>query len=163
MKQLRDDIYDTPTFKLSILVDVFSYLREVRERFPNQMEKYETFIDSMKNFKFCSNVFDEYDNHIDVVDALSNVTEVREKISNQKEKYEIFIDIMKHFKAQSLILGFNAFVPNYLENIFNDEDQAPPKKSTYKEQALKSMERLREDIYDTPPFKRPFCSSHGKL
>ncbi|KAH0730142.1 hypothetical protein KY289_001330 [Solanum tuberosum] len=79
------------------------------------------------------------------------------------EKYEMFIDIMKHFKAQSLIFEFNAFVPNYLENIFNNEDQAPPKKSTYKEQALKSMERLREDIYDPPPFKRPFCSSHGKL
>ncbi|KAK6803291.1 hypothetical protein RDI58_001075 [Solanum bulbocastanum] len=26
-----------------------------------------------------------------------------------------------------------------------------------------SMEHLREDIYVTPSFKRPFCSSHGKL
>ncbi|WMV09297.1 hypothetical protein MTR67_002682 [Solanum verrucosum] len=91
----------------------------------------------LKKTTFKEQILKRYDSRIDIVDALSNVTEVREKFSNQMEKYEMFIDIMKHFKAQSLIFGFNAFVPNYLENIFNDEDQAPPKKSTYKEQALK--------------------------
>ncbi|XP_055808959.1 paired amphipathic helix protein Sin3-like 1 isoform X2 [Solanum dulcamara] len=62
----------------------------------------------------------------------------------------------------SLILGFNAFLPNRYEKIFNDEDTAPLKKTTYKEQALKSMEKLIDNAYDTPPFKRPFCSSHGE-
>ncbi|KAG5581612.1 hypothetical protein H5410_052239, partial [Solanum commersonii] len=119
-----------------------------------------------------------YDSRTNVVDPLSYVREVRDTFPNQMEKYEMFIDIIKDFKARrivivgvvtkvkelfkghpSLILGFYAFMPNGYEKIINDEDQAPPKKTTYKEQALKSMELLREDVNDTPPFQ-PFFSSH---
>uniref|UniRef100_M1D9N1 Uncharacterized protein n=1 Tax=Solanum tuberosum TaxID=4113 RepID=M1D9N1_SOLTU len=52
------------------------------------------------------------------------------------------------FKGRpSLILEFNASVPNVYDKIPNDEDQAPLKKTTYKEQILKRYDS-RIDVVD---------------
>ncbi|WMV51267.1 hypothetical protein MTR67_044652 [Solanum verrucosum] len=152
MEQFREDVYDTTPFKQPFcsshekfrtnVVDPLSYVREVRDTFPNQMEKYEMFIDIIKDFKARRTKSLNISHRIDTAGVVTKVKEL--------------------FKGHpSLILGFYAFIPNGYEKIINDEDQAPPKKTTYKEQALKSMELLREDVNDTPPFQRPFFSSHN--
>ncbi|XP_055808961.1 paired amphipathic helix protein Sin3-like 1 isoform X4 [Solanum dulcamara] len=104
-----------------------------------------------------------YVGRIDVVVALSYLRDVRDMFSDQREKCEKFRDVMKDLKAKridtvgviarvkelfkehpSLLLGFNAFVPNGYKIILNDEDKDPPKKPAGQEQALNLVNKIKQ-------------------
>ncbi|CAN1322237.1 Paired amphipathic helix protein Sin3-like 2, partial [Linum perenne] len=95
-------------------------------------------------------------------DALAYLKEVKDKFQDQKEKYDTFLEVMKDFKAQrtdtagviarvkelfkghnSLIYGFNTFIPKGYEIIL-DEDEAPPKKTVEFEEAMSFVNKIKK-------------------
>ncbi|KAH0707948.1 paired amphipathic helix protein Sin3-like 2 [Solanum tuberosum] len=94
-------------------------------------------------------------------DALSYLKEVKDMFQSQRDKYDMFLDVMKDFKAQRidtvgviervkdlfkghprLILGFNTFLPKGYEITLNDEDEAPPKKVEF-EEAISFVNKIK--------------------
>ncbi|KAH0651602.1 hypothetical protein KY285_032196 [Solanum tuberosum] len=96
----------------------------------------------------------QYGSSIDPVPALSYVREIKDTFVEQVEKYDMFLDVMKAFKARrvrelfkghpSLLLGFNAFMPNGYKIMFNDEDKASSKKTTNNEEEHNLVENIKK-------------------
>ncbi|CAN0924410.1 Paired amphipathic helix protein Sin3-like 1 [Linum grandiflorum] len=95
-------------------------------------------------------------------DALAYLKEVKDKFQDQKEKYDTFLEVMKDFKAQrtdtagvikrvkelfkghnSLIYGFNTFIPKGYEIVL-DEDETPPKKTVEFEEAMSFVNKIKK-------------------
>ncbi|KAJ8546294.1 hypothetical protein K7X08_018877 [Anisodus acutangulus] len=96
--------------------DALSYLKEVREMFQSQREKYDLFLDVMKDFKA---------QRIDTAGVIARVKDL--------------------FKGHpGLILGFNTFLPKGFEITLNDEDEAPPKKTVEFEEAISFVNKIKK-------------------
>ncbi|KAH0768449.1 hypothetical protein KY290_004412 [Solanum tuberosum] len=135
MKRLRSDVIDTPPFKRPICsshgesnIDpgaALSYVREIKGTFVDQVEKYDMFLDVMKDLKA---------RRIDPVGVIERVREL--------------------FKGHpSLLLGFNAFVPNGYKIMLNDEDKASSKKTTNYEEERNLVENIKKCFGNDQEFK----------
>ncbi|GMH04285.1 hypothetical protein Nepgr_006124 [Nepenthes gracilis] len=142
MKRLRDDNYAGSQFKRSFAAsrvesyaapqnvgggggggvgqklttdDALQYLKEVKEMFQDQREKYDQFLEVMKDFKA---------QRIDTEGVIARVKEL--------------------FKGHNnLIYGFNTFLPKGY-GITLDEDEAPPKKAVEFEEAINFVNKIKK-------------------
>ncbi|BFG26777.1 hypothetical protein CerSpe_130510 [Prunus speciosa] len=95
--------------------DALTYLKEVKEMFQDQREKYDMFLEVMKDFKA---------QRTDTAGVIARVKEL--------------------FKGHNnLILGFNTFLPKGYE-ITLDEDETPPKKTVEFEEAISFVNKIKK-------------------
>ncbi|XP_060959025.1 paired amphipathic helix protein Sin3-like 2 isoform X2 [Cannabis sativa] len=95
--------------------DALTYLKEVKDMFQDQRDKYEKFLEVMKDFKA---------QRTDTTGVIGRVKEL--------------------FKGHSnLILGFNTFLPKGYE-ITIDEDDAPPKKIVEFDEAISFVNKIKK-------------------
>ncbi|KAF7802898.1 paired amphipathic helix protein Sin3-like 2 isoform X1 [Senna tora] len=95
--------------------DALSYLKEVKDMFHDQREKYDMFLEVMKDFKA---------QRTDTAGVIARVKEL--------------------FKGHNnLIFGFNTFLPKGYE-ITLDEDEAPPKKTVEFEEAISFVNKIKK-------------------
>ncbi|KAG5581315.1 hypothetical protein H5410_051942 [Solanum commersonii] len=113
MKRLRSDVIDTPPFKQPI----------------------------------CSSHGESYDSSKDRGAALSYVREIKGTFVDQVEKIDpvgVIERVRELFKGHpSLLLGFNAFVPNDYKIMLNDEDKVSSKKTTNYEEERNLVENIK--------------------
>ncbi|KAJ8750132.1 hypothetical protein K2173_014047 [Erythroxylum novogranatense] len=94
--------------------DALSYLKEVKDMFQDQREKYDMFLEVMKDFKA---------QRTDTAGVIARVKDL--------------------FKGHNnLIFGFNTFLPKGYE-ITLDEDEAPPKKTVEFEEAISFVNKIK--------------------
>ncbi|KAF3625274.1 Paired amphipathic helix protein Sin3-like 1 [Capsicum annuum] len=94
--------------------DALTYLKEVKEMFQGQRDKYDMFLDVMKDFKA---------QRIDTTGVIARVKDL--------------------FKGHpKLILGFNTFLPKGYEITLSDEDEAP-KKTVQFEEAISFVNKIK--------------------
>ncbi|KAK3002319.1 hypothetical protein RJ639_021444 [Escallonia herrerae] len=95
--------------------DALTYLKEVKEMFRDQREKYDMFLDVMKDFKA---------QRIDTTGVIARVKEL--------------------FKGHNnLIFGFNTFLPKGYEITLVDEEEAPPKRTVEFEEAISFVNKIK--------------------
>ncbi|GAA0165695.1 chromatin/chromatin-binding, or -regulatory protein [Lithospermum erythrorhizon] len=95
--------------------DALTYLKEVKEMFSDEREKYDMFLDVMKNFKA---------QRIDTSGVIARVKDL--------------------FKGhRDLILGFNTFLPKGCEITLTDEEEDPPKKTVEFEEAISFVNKIK--------------------
>ncbi|KAI4321360.1 hypothetical protein MLD38_034752 [Melastoma candidum] len=140
MKRIRDDLYPSSQFKRPFASsrgdsaggngggggvggttqklttnDALSYLKEVKDMFQDQREKYDMFLEVMKDFK------------AQRTDTAGVITRVKQL-----------------FKGHSnLILGFNTFLPKGFE-ITVEEDETPAKKTVEFEEAISFVNKIKK-------------------
>ncbi|KAH6791103.1 SIN3-like 2 [Perilla frutescens var. frutescens] len=96
--------------------DALSYLKQVKDMFQDQREKYDRFLDVMKDFK---------GQRIDTAGVIGRVKEL--------------------FKGHpNLILGFNTFLPKGYEITLTDEEEAPPKRTVEFEEAISFVNKIKK-------------------
>ncbi|XP_009617907.1 paired amphipathic helix protein Sin3-like 2 isoform X2 [Nicotiana tomentosiformis] len=96
--------------------DALSYLKEVKDMFQDQREKYDLFLDVMKDFKA---------QRIDTAGVIARVKDL--------------------FKGHpNLILGFNTFLPKGYEITLTEEEEAPPKKTVEFEEAISFVNKIKK-------------------
>ncbi|MCE2055418.1 hypothetical protein HAX54_042548 [Datura stramonium] len=109
----------------NIIDDALSYLKEVKDMFPDQTEKYGMFLEVMKDFK---------NRRIDTVDVIAKVKDL--------------------FKGHpSLILGLNSFLPKSYKIIINDDDEAPQRKTDDFDQAISLVNKIKERLGNGHEYK----------
>ncbi|KAJ7974484.1 Paired amphipathic helix SIN3-like protein [Quillaja saponaria] len=95
--------------------DALTYLKEVKDMFQDQREKYDMFLEVMKDFKA---------QRTDTAGVIARVKEL--------------------FKGHNnLIFGFNTFLPKGCE-ITLDEDETPPKKTVEFEEAISFVNKIKK-------------------
>ncbi|KAL1205946.1 Paired amphipathic helix protein Sin3-like 2 [Cardamine amara subsp. amara] len=95
--------------------DALTYLKEVKEMFQDQRDKYDMFLEVMKDFKA---------QRTDTAGVIARVKEL--------------------FKGHNnLIFGFNTFLPKGFE-ITLDEEEAPPKKTVEFEEAISFVNKIKK-------------------
>ncbi|KAE9590399.1 putative transcription regulator Others family [Lupinus albus] len=95
--------------------DALSYLKDVKDMFHDQRDKYDLFLEVMKDFKA---------QRTDTAGVIARVKEL--------------------FKGHNnLIFGFNTFLPKGYE-ITLDEDDAPPKKTVEFEEAISFVNKIKK-------------------
>lgn len=137
MKRLREDVYVGSPFKRPFgssrgesctnqisggggtqkltTNDALFYLKEVKDMFQDQKEKYEEFLEVMKDFKA---------QRLDTAGVIARVKEL--------------------FKGHNnLIFGFNTFLPKGYEITLN-EDEAPAKKTVEFEEAIDFVNKIKK-------------------
>ncbi|KAL2505092.1 Paired amphipathic helix protein Sin3-like 2 [Abeliophyllum distichum] len=96
--------------------DALTYLKEVKDMFQDEREKYDRFLDVMKDFK---------SQRIDTAGVIAKVKEL--------------------FKGHpNLILGFNTFLPKGYEITLTDEEVAPPKKTVEFDEAISFVNKIKK-------------------
>ncbi|WMV50278.1 hypothetical protein MTR67_043663 [Solanum verrucosum] len=109
---------------------------------------------------------------IDPVAALSYVREIKNTFLDQVEKYDMFLDVMQDLKARrayhvaviervrelfkwhpSLLLGFNAYVPNDYEIMLNDEEKASSNKTTNNEEKRNLVKNIKKCFENDHEYK----------
>ncbi|KAI3808698.1 hypothetical protein L1987_24656 [Smallanthus sonchifolius] len=96
--------------------DALTYLKEVKDMFQDQREKYDMFLDVMKDFKA---------QRIDTTGVIARVKEL--------------------FKGHNnLIFGFNTFLPKGYEITVIEDDEAPPKKTVEFEEAISFVNKIKK-------------------
>ncbi|KAK1410142.1 hypothetical protein QVD17_36676 [Tagetes erecta] len=96
--------------------DALSYLKEVKDMFQDQREKYDMFLDVMKDFKA---------QRIDTTGVIARVKEL--------------------FKGHNnLIFGFNTFLPKGYEITVIEDDEAPPKRTVEFEEAISFVNKIKK-------------------
>ncbi|XP_050375013.1 paired amphipathic helix protein Sin3-like 4 isoform X2 [Argentina anserina] len=107
----------TPTASQKLTTnDALSYLKAVKEIFENNKEKYEDFLEVMKDFKA---------QRVDTAGVIQRVK-------------DLFIG------HRDLILGFNTFLPKGYEiTLPLDEEQPPPKKPVEFEEAISFVNKIK--------------------
>ncbi|XP_024973275.1 paired amphipathic helix protein Sin3-like 2 [Cynara cardunculus var. scolymus] len=96
--------------------DALTYLKEVKDMFQDQREKYDMFLDVMKDFKA---------QRIDTTGVIARVKEL--------------------FKGHNnLIFGFNTFLPKGYEITVIDEDETPPKRTVEFEEAISFVNKIKK-------------------
>ncbi|CAN7037787.1 unnamed protein product [Brassica rapa subsp. trilocularis] len=107
--------------------DALSYLKDVKEMFQDQRDKYDMFLEVMKDFK-------------------AQRTDTSGVIERVKELFK---------GHNNLIFGFNTFLPKGFELTLDDleEEEAPPKKTVEFEEAITFVNKIKkrfqrdEDVY----------------
>ncbi|XP_076908642.1 paired amphipathic helix protein Sin3-like 2 [Bidens hawaiensis] len=96
--------------------DALSYLKEVKNMFQDQREKYDMFLDVMKDFKA---------QRIDTAGVIARVKEL--------------------FKGHNnLIFGFNTFLPKGYEITVIEDDEAPPKRTVEFDEAISFVNKIKK-------------------
>ncbi|XP_052196269.1 paired amphipathic helix protein Sin3-like 2 isoform X2 [Diospyros lotus] len=96
--------------------DALTYLKEVKDMFQDQREKYDMFLDVMKDFKA---------QRIDTTGVITRVKEL--------------------FKGHNnLIFGFNTFLPKGYEITITDEEEAQPKRTVEFEEAISFVNKIKK-------------------
>ncbi|KAK1374318.1 paired amphipathic helix protein Sin3-like 2 [Heracleum sosnowskyi] len=107
--------------------DALSYLKEVKEMFHDKREKYDMFLDVMKDFKA---------QRIDTAGVIARVKDL--------------------FKGHNnLIFGFNTFLPKGYEITVIEED-APPKRSVEFEEAIGFVNKIKTRFQDDEKVYKSF-------
>ncbi|KAL3640139.1 hypothetical protein CASFOL_015107 [Castilleja foliolosa] len=96
--------------------DALTYLKEVKDMFQDQRDKYDQFLDVMKDFKA---------QRVDTAGVIGRVKELFNGHPN-------------------LILGFNTFLPKGYEITLTDEDEAPPKRTVEFEEAISFVNKIKK-------------------
>ncbi|EPS59274.1 hypothetical protein M569_15534, partial [Genlisea aurea] len=96
--------------------DALSYLKQVKDMFQDQRDKYDCFLDVMKDFKA---------QRIDTAGVIARVKEL--------------------FKGHpNLILGFNTFLPKDYEITLSDDEEAPPKRTVEFDEAISFVNKIKK-------------------
>nr|XP_043616510.1 paired amphipathic helix protein Sin3-like 2 isoform X2 [Erigeron canadensis] len=96
--------------------DALTYLKQVKDMFHDQREKYDMFLDVMKDFKA---------QRIDTTGVIARVKEL--------------------FKGHNnLIFGFNTFLPKGYEITVIEEDEPPPKRTVEFEEAISFVNKIKK-------------------
>ncbi|VVA94715.1 unnamed protein product [Arabis nemorensis] len=96
--------------------DALAYLKAVKDKFQDRREKYDEFLEVMKNFK------------AQRVDTAGVITKVKELFKGHQE----------------LILGFNTFLPKGFEITLQPEDGQPPQKKRVEfEEAISFVNKIK--------------------
>ncbi|KAI3699768.1 hypothetical protein L2E82_44292 [Cichorium intybus] len=96
--------------------DALTYLKEVKDMFQDQREKYDMFLDVMKDFKA---------QRIDTTGVIARVKEL--------------------FKGHNnLIFGFNTFLPKGYEITVIEDDEPPPKRTVEFEEAISFVNKIKK-------------------
>ncbi|KAI8032315.1 Paired amphipathic helix protein Sin3-like 2 [Camellia lanceoleosa] len=96
--------------------DALTYLKEVKEMFQDQRDKYDMFLDVMKDFKA---------QRIDTTGVIARVKEL--------------------FKGHNnLIFGFNTFLPKGYEITLIDEEEPPAKRTVEFEEAISFVNKIKK-------------------
>ncbi|GER41363.1 paired amphipathic helix protein Sin3, partial [Striga asiatica] len=96
--------------------DALTYLKEVKDMFQDQREKYDKFLDVMEDIK------------AQRIDTAACV------IGRVKELFK---------GHPNLILGFNTFLPKGYEITLTDEDEAPPERTVEFEEAISFVNKIK--------------------
>ncbi|KAK1352436.1 Paired amphipathic helix [Heracleum sosnowskyi] len=100
--------------------DALAYLKEVKDMFQDKREKYDNFLDVMKDFKA---------QRIDTAGVIARVKQL--------------------FKGHNnLIFGFNTFLPKGYEITVIEEEDAPPKRSIEFEEAISFVNKIKTRFQD---------------
>ncbi|RAL40892.1 hypothetical protein DM860_008590 [Cuscuta australis] len=100
--------------------DALTYLKEVKDMFQDQREKYDMFLDVMKDFKA---------QRIDTAGVIARVKDL--------------------FKGHpNLILGFNTFLPKGYEITLKDEEEVPQKRTVEFEEAISFVNKIKKRFQD---------------
>ncbi|XP_074324905.1 paired amphipathic helix protein Sin3-like 2 isoform X2 [Apium graveolens] len=100
--------------------DALAYLKQVKDMFQDKREKYDNFLDVMKDFKA---------QRIDTAGVIATVKEL--------------------FKGHNnLIFGFNTFLPKGYEITVIEEEDAPPKRSIEFEEAISFVNKIKTRFQD---------------
>ncbi|KAL7611565.1 hypothetical protein Lser_V15G07715 [Lactuca serriola] len=96
--------------------DALTYLKEVKDMFQDQREKYDMFLDVMKDFKA---------QRIDTTGVIARVKDLFRGHNN-------------------LIFGFNTFLPKGYEITVIEEDEVPPKRTVEFEEAISFVNKIKK-------------------
>ncbi|KAL8114658.1 hypothetical protein AgCh_021500 [Apium graveolens] len=108
--------------------DALSYLKEVKEMFHDKREKYDMFLDVMKDFKA---------QRIDTAGVIARVKDL--------------------FKGHNhLIFGFNTFLPKGYEITVIEEEDPPPKRSVEFEEAIGFVNKIKTRFQDDEKVYKSF-------
>lgn len=122
--------------------DALTYLKEVKQIFQEQKEKYETFLEVMKDFKAQRFVIFTFLFRVGVVFIVINFPH-RFCFSCRADTATVIGRVKELFKGHNnLIYGFNTFLPKGYE-ITLDEDEAPPKKTVEFKEAISFVNKIK--------------------
>ncbi|KAK9061738.1 hypothetical protein SSX86_018921 [Deinandra increscens subsp. villosa] len=108
--------------------DALTYLKQVKDMFQDQREKYDMFLDVMKDFKA---------QRIDTTGVIARVKEL--------------------FKGHNnLIFGFNTFLPKGFEITVIEDDEAPPKRTVEFEEAISFVNKIKKRFQDDDQVYKSF-------
>ncbi|KAK8534022.1 hypothetical protein V6N12_047422 [Hibiscus sabdariffa] len=116
--------------------DAVKFLKEIKETFQDQEEKYNIFLEVIKDFR-----------------------------AQRLSTMGVIVLVKGLFKGHdNLINGFNTFLPKGYEITLDDEHEAFPMETDKFEETINlgRMKRVRDDIYSGSQFKRPFSSSRAE-
>ncbi|CAJ2665561.1 unnamed protein product [Trifolium pratense] len=96
--------------------DALSYLKEVKDMFQDQKEKYDMFLEVMKDFK-----------------------------AQKTDTHGVIERVKELFKGHNhLIFGFNTFLPKGYEITLDEEEAPPPKKTVEFEEAISFVNKIKK-------------------
>ncbi|KAJ6423884.1 hypothetical protein OIU84_024789 [Salix udensis] len=96
--------------------DALHYLKEVKDMFQDQKEKYDTFLEVMKDFK-----------------------------AQRTDTSGVIVRVKELFKGHNnLIFGFNTFLPKGYEITLDEDEAAPPKKTVEFNQAINFVNKIKK-------------------
>lgn len=119
--------------------DALTYLKEVKDMFQNQREKYDMFLEVMKDFKAqrYSLFFHQFLQGDEWNCCFFNLSFCRTDTAG------VIARVKELFKGHNnLIFGFNTFLPKGYE-ITIDEDEGPPKKAVEFEEAITFVNKIK--------------------
>ncbi|KAG8384767.1 hypothetical protein BUALT_Bualt04G0152800 [Buddleja alternifolia] len=96
--------------------DALSYLKQVKDMFQDQKEKYDRFLDVMKDFK------------AQRIDTAGVIARVKELFNGHPD----------------LILGFNTFLPKGYEITLAEAEEAPPKRTVEFDEAISFVNKIKK-------------------
>lgn len=96
--------------------DALQYLKEVKDMFQDQKEKYDMFLEVMKDFK-----------------------------AQRTDTSGVIVRVKELFKGHNnLIFGFNTFLPKGYEITLDEDEAAPPKKTVEFNQAINFVNKIKK-------------------
>lgn len=108
--------------------DALSYLKEVKEMFQDQKDKYDKFLDVMKDFKA---------QRIDTAGVIGRVKDLFRGHNN-------------------LIFGFNTFLPKGYEITVIEDEEAPPKRTVEFDEAISFVNKIKKRFQDDDQVYKSF-------
>uniref|UniRef100_A0A3Q7IGB0 Uncharacterized protein n=1 Tax=Solanum lycopersicum TaxID=4081 RepID=A0A3Q7IGB0_SOLLC len=134
MKRLKSDVVDTPLFN----TDKSEHMIEFNWLLIAMVLIFLFFL-SLGRIRYVSSIYQNA--------TLSYIREIKDTFVDQEGKYEMLVDIPYRINPPSLILGFNAYLPNGYEIMLNDEEKTSLKNATNYEEERHFVENIKDNEY----------------
>ncbi|KAJ4826449.1 hypothetical protein Tsubulata_013641 [Turnera subulata] len=135
--------------------DALTYLKEVKDMFQDQKDKYDMFLEVMKDFKAQRQALHPIEVFIFLAVTVGLTTNSG-IVFCRTDTDGVIQRVKELFKGHNnLIFGFNTFLPKGYE-ITLDEDDAPPKKTVEFEEAINFVNKIKKRFQNNEQVYKSF-------